>query len=401
MRRLGLLGLVLAVAGCARCGTPPVPPPSAPALAELGSLNGCLLREGRLSCWGYNRDGQLGDGTTTSRQAPAPVEGLTGVRAVSMAGASSCALTADGQVFCWGSNTTGQGGAGPLGTGSAKPRRVEGLPPAVEVAVGGDHACARTATGQVRCWGCDLAGQLGDGRSAALLGLDAPDLVSRLSVTEPVPVAGLPAATQLALGTAGTCNAHSCALTLDGEVYCWGENRWGQLGDGSAPPAQLPCVRPTPARVPGLSQIRQLAAGGGHTCALRADGRVFCWGSNDAGQLGDGTTLQRRSPVEVQGLTGVEALALGGQHSCALAHGAASCWGANDDGQLGTGDQRPRTAPARVEGLGDVRQLAADCCNTCALDRGDQLWCWGRVPQGPYFRPSAQAQTRPSRRGAR
>ncbi len=321
------------------------------AIAAGGSHTCALLTAGGAKCWGYNWYGQLGDGTRTDRSTPVDVAGLgSGVAAIAAGGGHSCALLTTGGVKCWGNNESGQ-----LGDGTA-----------TSIAAGGDHTCALLTTGGVKCWGDNGDGQLGDGTTTQR--------------STPVDVVGL--ASGVAAIDAGSL--HTCALLTAGGVKCWGDNWYGQLGDGTR------TERWTPVDVVGLaSGAASIAAGGDHesiaacgdhTFDLLTTGGVKCWGVNWYGQLGDGTTTQHSTPVDVVGLgSGVAAVAAGGDHTCALlTTGGVKCWGWNYYGQLGDGTTAQRSVPVDVVGLGSgVAAIAACYLHTCALTTINGAKCWG------------------------
>jgi alpha-tubulin suppressor-like RCC1 family protein len=283
-----------------------------------------VTRNGAPECWGYNGNGQLGNGTTVNSVTPAPVVGLTaGVKAIASGQYHTCAVTLAGAVECWGDNTFGELGDGTT-VGSATPVAVGGLTTgAVAITAGRDDTCALMAAGTVECWGNDYFGQLGDATTR-----DSPVPVAVTGLSGPV--------TAISAG-----DYHTCALTRAGAVECWGYNYSGELGDGARK------NRSTPVAVIGLNKgVTEISAGLYHTCARLTSGAVRCWGYNYYGQLGDGTTANRSRPVRVRGLTRVTSVVAGGYHTCALRRGGTvGCWGDNGFGELGDGTTRNRSAP--------------------------------------------------------
>jgi alpha-tubulin suppressor-like RCC1 family protein len=285
-----------------------------------GKNHTCITRQtGKVACWGYNFDGQLGNGESGNRKAtPIEAVGLTSAVAIAAGGNFSCAVRAAGSVACWGGNGQGQ-----LGTGNETPSNtavpVVDLQGIVAIAAGQAHACAVTRTGAVMCWGDGRNGQLGAGTPA--------------SSSKPVAVDQLPEAVSVAASERSTC-----ALTQSHAVYCWGANELGQLGNGA------PNVNPNPRPIIVSNLTDAIAIGGGraHVCAARKGGNVVCWGAADRGQLGDGQARDagsvQASFVTVQDFATAAAVSAGGAHSCGVTLGdTLLCWGAGDRGQLGIG----------------------------------------------------------------
>jgi alpha-tubulin suppressor-like RCC1 family protein len=294
-----------------------------------------------------------GIGTDPASAAPAA--------RVSAGRSHTCAVTAGGLVRCWGGNEWAQVGDGTNATRLTLVK-VQGLGQRVaEVSAGSDHTCALTTGGAVKCWGGNAFGQIGDGSTDATF--------------TPVTVSGL--GSGVAAIASGTF--HTCALTTGGGVKCWGYGRFGQLGDGTEASST------TPVAVEGLgSGVTAIAAGQYHTCALTSSGGATCWGSNEFGQLGDGTTTDRPAPVEVSGLdTGVTAISAGIAHTCAVAAGgAATCWGGNL-GALGDGTETDRLTPVVALGLDSgVASISAGGFHTCALTDDGGAACWGYNDSG-------------------
>lgn len=373
--------------GCSRCTSEaPVEGQISRVRLSLGGLHGCLVEPaGTVRCWGSNRHGQLGLGVEGGESPlPEKVPGLVGVVALAAGLSHTCAVNRQRRVTCWGSNLSGQ-----LGDGTFDQRNAPEFSRAddvVELRAGGDHTCVRTRDDQVLCWGCNLAGQLGNGNSARVVLDDGGELdletTREINETEPVRAVGLQETIELAIGSSSTCNNHTCALDRHGRVRCWGESRFGALGDGSPPPPSLPYSRATAEKAIVLDPAKSLTAGGGHTCAVLQSSKLSCWGRNDHGQIGDGTTEPRRAPVAVEGLDSVLAAAAGHSHTCAVLEGGrVVCWGNNESGQLGTGDTTDRHTPTPIEGLPDVELVAAGDLSSCALTNEGEVHCWGRGHQ--------------------
>ncbi len=342
-----------AARGCARAPLADVVEISA---GPSGHHTCARTRDGAVLCWGDDREGQLGVGTTDARVGAFEVQRLDHAKQVAAGNAHACAITADGRVSCWGKGML------------LRPTPVLGLADVGALAVGGRFACALHASGGLECWGDDDAGQLGSAQRDAALAAK---------------IDGLPAVERVAAGS-----AHACALTreLAGEapaVWCWGANDLGQLGDGTTDRAPHPRpgrvtlpIRPValaagdktsfawsqtgelygwgfsvkrPVKVP-IAGVDRVAAGGRVTCALRRDRTVSCWGFSDRGVLGV-TTDDTVTPVGVADLPAARDVVAGASHACALTDGGeVFCWGADDHGELAIvpdGARHPK--PARVE----------------------------------------------------
>jgi alpha-tubulin suppressor-like RCC1 family protein len=324
----------------------------------LGENHTCTLTSaGGVKCWGYNGNGQLGTGDTANRLVAADVSGLTaGVKAIGAGPDFTCALTTAGGVKCWGANIFGQLGSGNT-TQQLTPVNVVGLTSGVAaISLGYYHACALTDAGAVKCWGLNDDGQLGNG--------------STTRQSSPVSVSGLASG----VSAIEVGNGHSCALLAGGGVKCWGDNYYGQLGNGNTTDQW------SPVSVSGLASGTAAVSGGGsHTCALTTGGGVKCWGLNSSGQLGTGNTTQQLTPTDAVGLaSGVAALSAGSDHTCAFTTaGGAKCWGNNSSYKLGR-QGSPLTA-ADVDGLtSGGYAIVAGSVHTCAITSLKRsIRCWG------------------------
>lgn len=348
--------------------------------------------------WGTNENGQLGDGTTTAREYPVPIDGADRTSSLAAGYLHSLSLRQDGTVSGWGRNAMGQVGPGTGSTCSAGggwsihcervPAQV-GLDQVVQVAGGAEFSLALRADGTVWVWGHGGYGQLaGNGPETCRF-----TVLSEPCARSPVAVNGLDEV--IAVAASG---AHAAVVRADGSVWTWGVNAYGQLGRAAEArcrnatqnqlPPELPCSY-IPGRVP-IDRVIAVAAGDGYTLALKADGTVWGWGLSNHGQVGDPTTICfypsfpcRPDPAPVHGIGGATTLAAGEGHNLALlADGTVLAWGDNRYGQLGDGTSVPREAPVRVEALNRVTAVAVGEWHSVALRDDGTVWTWGYGASG-------------------
>ncbi len=364
---------------------------SVSAVAAGASHTCALIEGGRVRCWGLNNVGQLGYGNTDNigDDEPASQSGdvVLGEKALRLSVGThhSCAYLTDETVRCWGYNNAGQ-----LGQGNNENIGDDEFPFAVntlsinanilDIAAGGSHTCALVGAGDIRCWGEASSGQLGYGNLTSLL---AP-------LTVPLDLGTL--ATAIRAGV-----DHNCALLDDGKVRCWGRNDHGQLGYGNTNnigdnevPGSIVPVPILPQGIPDGTAVTDIVLGNNHSCALYETGDVLCWGDNFYGQLGQGDTtpvgdnetLATLFPIDLG--ADATALALGKHHTCALLDGGeVKCWGRNLYGQLGRGDiahigddEHPAdVGPIKLGGV--ASSITAGDYHTCAVVDEHEVVCWG------------------------
>ena len=262
-----------------------------------------------------------------------------------------------------GSSTISRGAVASAGT--FRTRGATG--PFTSLTAGAHHTCGLALGGVAYCWGRNDTGQVGNGSTSMNNFPNTPELV-----------VGGQRFVQLTAGA-----FHTCGIVAEGAAYCWGNNVFGQLGNGSGSNESAPRL------VTGGQTFTAVSAGWGHTCAVTSTGKAWCWGSNQdlmfpeisaGGQLGDGTTISSLVPVAVAGGLTFSSIHSGGFHTCGITTSSASyCWGANRSGELGDGTTTSRTAPVAVSGDHSFLEIRTSFWKTCGLTQSGGAWCWGNL----------------------
>lgn len=320
--------------------------------------------DGKVYAWGRGDSGQMGNGATTNRSTPVASSLPTGAAKLAVGYAHSLAIGTNGKLYAW-----GQGNVGALGNGtntvSTTPVAISlpasGTP--LSVAAGAYHSLAIGANGTLYAWGSNINGVLGDG--------------SNTGRYSPVPITLAPGVSANAVAS-GSNAKHSLAMGSNGKLYAWGEGTNGQIGDGGATNRSTPVQVGLPAGVSAAA----VSVGERHSLAIGSDGQLYAWGANTNGQIGDGSTIQRNTPLVIglaPGITPV-AIAAGDSHSLAIgSDGKLYAWGRNDSGQVGDGSTLQRTTPVLVSLPADVAPSAvsAGTAHSLAIGANGKLYAWG------------------------
>lgn len=381
------------------------------ASVTAGQTHACgVATDGRAYCWGDRQMGQAGTGVKASSLPQRAAVGIT-VKEIVGGGFHTCAITPDGTTYCWGWNTNGQLGDGTYTTALSPVLTQNGMKFST-IATGIEHTCGTTLNGMGYCWGKGANGQLGGGSmTSSLTAVPVVDTAGFMMITAgDAHTCGIGAADSLAycwghggegrLGTGGSFpssvpvrvagahqytwvsagNLHACGAATDGALWCWGYNSNGQIGNGAGATNDF---SPEPDSVLTSLRFVQTTTGFYHTCGLAANGEIFCWGSNQSGQLGDGTLDDHKVPIHVaEGLQFKEVTA-GFYHSCGLTQGGeVYCWGDNHWGQLGNGETADRWEPVRVETNVVFDKLFSGDDFNCAVTASGETYCWGRNCRG-------------------
>lgn len=357
----------------------------------LGERFSCALATGQVWCWGRNDRGQLGDGGLESRPQPALVSGLPpGIVELAAGAQHVCAIEQNGTLWCWGDNHGSQTGADPNTLLLSTPVRVSGLQgPTSGLHLGYALSCTRDA-GLKKCWGITETGtRLGPSAQVVATPPEAPadwlqgcfEVAGQLRCRDqanrypngPLDASRVPGL-QGALAELSLGRDFACARGADGSVWCWGSNDHGQLGQGDLD-ARGAAVRLE------LPPALAIAAGTRHACAATVDG-LWCWGANSSGQLGDGSSVDRSTPVRAA-FAGTQ-VATGHDFSCAAGAGALNCWGGNAVGQVSGQPGGSLLAGAQPLGQALVSGISAGFQYACAVialgDSNSEVRCWGNLP---------------------
>jgi len=386
---------LMALSGASGCGDRTASPPAAGAAGSSSALAGAGAT-GAAPAPASSAAPSIADRAA----APPPPPEDRRADLLAAGGAHTCARLVDGTVWCWGANNHGQLGWGePTFNMPTRtiPTMIRDLGGVEELALGGAHGCARLKDGAVLCWGANVNAQIGDGTTDDRY--------------RPTPVEGLKGAARIAAGQTA-----SCAAMQDGTVMCWG----GMPTPREPPPGASVAQSRRPAPVPDLANVTAVTMGAAHACALGRDGAVRCWGENQKGQLGDGTTAPRARPTLVKGLRGAVQIDAGPTSTCALLRDArVSCWGA-------AGDAAPGLLPKVVPGLSGIADIAGSCgrgtegavscrradgtevmeesgaariaagrSHACLLTTAGEIRCWGSNGSGQLGDGSKLARTTP------
>ena len=379
MRRTGSIGAIF-ITACAYLAVPtPVRVRANISISAIdptgriaaGDKHTCAIAVNNIIwCWGDNQFSQLGSSALPDLPSLIPVQttSLPGSRIAHRVAAGAnhtCVLATDGTVWCWGQNGNGNLGDGSfLNQGDPVQVVLDGT--ATMIAAGGSTTCAALSDNSLKCWGKGSSGQIGNG--AALLSNGTP--VSTSLVPDSFTVA------HIEIGT-----THSCAISVAGAAWCWGQSTFGRLGTTASSNA----VTPTATASLG-STASEVAAGGAHTCALLSNGTISCFGSNNMGQLGQAlATTSSSTPTLVTLAATATHVTAGSQFTCALLSTAVvHCFGDNASGQLGSGSSgAARETPGAVTGLtGTVVDVVAGASHACAVMSTGQVRCWGKNDLG-------------------
>ena len=334
-------------------------------MIAAGSDKTCAVAtDGSLWCWGYR---VTGSNNIDVSDIPVRIDRANDWAAVSPGYNGACGIKTNGSLWCWGDYVPMTYGRYNFGAGATgAPYQVSALNWST-VSSGYSYTCAILQKKTLYCW-----------RSSEY----SPSVYGKYSFDEGT--AGMTNIGDSSLWVdVSTGGRHTCGINVDGSILCWGDNTYGQIGNGSTAQVKSPVM------VGGNSTWSDVSAGGFHTCGIKNDGSLWCWGSNGNGQLGDGTSIDRATPVQAGNETDWASVQCGSGHTCGTkSDGSLRCWGGNHYGQIGDGTTDDRSAPTKVSG-GEWASVTVGDDHTCAADKWGNIWCWGdnrngQVGDGTY-----------------
>ena len=330
----------------------------------FGSDFGCALRGTSVYCWGKGYNGELGNSSFNTSSVPVTQSSPISATAIGTGDSHACAALSDTSISCWGENGSGQLGDGTFTDNSTPVANIVSAGSGASKVTCGIAHTCAIVTGGPKCWGENASGQLGN---EAFITSTVPVWVSS---SIPAISSKIATADRISSGWNHTC-ARSNAFGSR-EVICWGNNDSGQLGDGSTTTSN------TPVEVPAYTTVAGVTAGGSHSCVVLDSGTAHCWGANYSGQLGNNSTVDSAVPVTVSGISAATAIAGGYDFTCALlSTGGVKCWGNNTVGQLGNGTITNSLTPVTVSNITTATAIAAGVQNACAVLADQTVRCWG------------------------
>lgn len=349
--------------------TAPTEPVTGFKTLAVGDNYTCAIKkiDNSLWCWGQNSGQQLGSGSAEDQSTPIPIE-ITKTWAQVEGGAqNTCALSMQNKLYCWGLNANGEVG-NQSRTLTPIPTLI-GVDTWTSISLGKNHVCGIKSDNTLWCWGSNANNQLG---------------VSTAPLTYASNPTQLPYADWIAISANGD---HTCGIrhetTVNNTLWCWGKNDQGQLGLGDT------ATRNVPTKVGTDTDWLAVSTGAEHTCAIKTTGTLWCWGANNFGQLGknvpdpNGADPKLTSPTQVGSDTTWSILSNGGYHTCAIkSDNTLWCWGNSDYGQIGVGVTAPVATLQKVASSVGVKRVASGASHTCAINSSDKLYCWGLNIQG-------------------
>jgi prepilin-type N-terminal cleavage/methylation domain-containing protein len=357
---------------------------------SAGVYHTCAIAsDDQVYCWGRNNDGQLGDNSTIDSSVPVAVDtsgALSGktIKSISAGYYHTCAIASDDQAYCWGYNAYGALGNNST-TDSSVPVAVNtsgvlSSKNIISVSAGGAHTCAIASDNKAYCWGRNTYGRLGNNST------------TDSSVPVAVYTSGVLSGKTITSVSAG--GNHTCAIASDNQIYCWGYNYYGQLGNNSTTDSSVPVAVNTSGVLSGKTIMSVSNGSGNHTCAIASDNQIYCWGNNDYGQLGNNSTTNSSVPVAVY-TSGVlsgkttTSVSASGNDTCAIASDNQTyCWGYNYYGALGDNSTTNRRVPVAVYTSGVLSGKTTTSVSnggdnhTCAIASDNQIYCWGNNDYG-------------------